>query len=128
MHKSLFINKNQIKLIHVAKREVGMSDGEYRALLGSVGATSSKQLTQSTFDAVMRHFERLGFRTGGEKKRLMAKISHQLSALDKSERYADGMAKKMFSVERLRWCNPHQLGKIVAALNYQHKREVKKRA
>lgn len=128
MHKKLLINKNQIKLIHVAKREVGMTDGEYRCLLGSVGATSSKQLTQSCFDSIMRHFEHLGFRSsradlGGQKDAMLRKIEVMLKALGKHSRYADGIAKKVCKVDRVRWCAPKQMQKVIAALQYQVNRE-----
>ena len=38
--------------------------------------------------------------------------------LAKPWEYADGMAKKMFKVEKLIWCTPQQLHKLVAALEY----------
>jgi phage gp16-like protein len=33
------------------------------------------------------------------------------------------MAKKMFKIDRVDWCKPDQLHKIVAALSYHQKRK-----
>jgi phage gp16-like protein len=56
------IDNNKKAVIHIAKVQVGMSDVEYRDLLGSVGATSSTELTQTGFKQVMEHFKSLGFK------------------------------------------------------------------
>lgn len=58
------IGREKIALIHVARRDLQMADDSYRAMLGAVaGVTSSKDLTEAGFLAVMARFERLGFKT-----------------------------------------------------------------
>ncbi len=52
----------QLALIHVAKKELALSDEDYRAILGQYGVNSSKDLTMAGFEKVMTHLERLGFR------------------------------------------------------------------
>lgn len=53
---------SKLKLIHIAKRALGMTDEDYRALLLRVaGVKSSSDLTLEGFDAVMAEFNRLGF-------------------------------------------------------------------
>ena len=52
----------QLALIHVAKKELALSDEDYRAILGQYGVSSSKDLTMVGFEQVMAHLERLGFR------------------------------------------------------------------
>ncbi len=37
------ISKNKIKVIHVAKKQVGMTEDEYRDLLGGVGCPHPKR-------------------------------------------------------------------------------------
>jgi len=54
-----------VKIIHVAKREVGLDDEAYRALLeGAAGVDSAAELTDSAqFNAVMRAFAVVGFKS-----------------------------------------------------------------
>ncbi|MFA5712496.1 phage protein GemA/Gp16 family protein [Mycolicibacterium sp.] len=123
--------KSQIQVIHVAKAKCGMSEEDYRALLGSVGAQSSKDLGRAQFDEIMRHFETLGFRSTGaarirrvqeSRRPLMEKIGALLTAQGLPWSYADGIAKRMFKVQRCEWCDPQRLLKIVAALSYRNRK------
>lgn len=58
------VTKKQISLLHVAKRDLGLTDDDYRAILARYGrAESAAQLTQSGFTAVMKYFTALGFRS-----------------------------------------------------------------
>ena len=57
----------QLRMIHVAARQVGLNDDQYRMLLRNVAdAESSKNLGQADFEDVMAVLEDMGFRgTGG---------------------------------------------------------------
>ena len=56
------LTRKQTALIHVAKGQLGMEDGDYRALLQrEAGVRSSRDLDRAGFEAVMGAFERLGF-------------------------------------------------------------------
>ena len=56
-------SREQLQLIHAAVRQVGLSDPQYRVLLDNVaGVSSSKQLTNSSFEDVMAVLEDMGFR------------------------------------------------------------------
>jgi len=57
------ISNAQKSVIHVARHQLQMADGDYRALLQRVaGVSSSVDLDDAGFTAVMAEFERLGFR------------------------------------------------------------------
>ena len=62
---SRLLNKktNLIRLIHIAKQQVGMSEGDYRTMLATVsrGKTSSKDLTAEQLETVLRHIKAQGF-------------------------------------------------------------------
>jgi phage gp16-like protein len=136
--KASTINNNKKSLIHVAKARCGMSDGDYHAMLSGFGVSSSKDLTDNDFDAVMAHFAKLGFKSnksakryGGppsSKKKLMAKIEAIRAGMNLTEAYIDGMARHMFKnddgepVASYRWLNADQLRRVVAALTYHKKR------
>lgn len=56
------ISNKQKAVLHVAKTKLKLSDAEYRAaLVHMAGATSSTELDQDGFEALMGLFEHLGF-------------------------------------------------------------------
>ncbi len=57
------MNNKQLALVHIAKKELGLDDEAYRAiLLAHGGVDSAKDLNQDGFEAVMEHFEASGFK------------------------------------------------------------------
>lgn len=57
------LRRKQKALLHVAKKDLRLSDDDYRVILVHVaGVTSSTELDRAGFDAVMGAFERLGFK------------------------------------------------------------------
>lgn len=124
------ISNNKKAVIHIAKAQVGMSDVEYRDMLGGFGVASSKDLTSPKFDLVMEHFKSLGFKRKkksgkpiSSKARLLRKITTLSVELGLDHKYADGIARQMFKVCLCAWCDAGQLRKIVAALMYYKKRK-----
>lgn len=124
--------------IQIGRRQLGMDDDTYRAMLmRTVGATTSKGLTPRQIGRVLAELERLGFQPTSPKKAtagrqtaepaperaaLIGKIERQLAEAERTIAYADGMARRMFQVERVEWCDPDQLRRLVAALAYDAKR------
>jgi len=125
--------KSLLAKIHIAKKQLGLSDDIYRGILAvRYGVESAKDLKISELIDLCRHFEKLGFKPRPPKKRpsvaserepLIKKIvaqSHDLGV--PIPEYANGIAKKMFGIDYFAWCTPDQLHKIVAALSYHQKR------
>lgn len=123
--------------IHIAKAQLGMDDDAYRALLARVaGVRSAKDLGPRQIGAVLREFERLGFQPkpaakaksrakpnpSEERQALIDKIGAQLTEAGRPWGYADAMSVRMFQVERVEWCDPDQLRRVVAALAYDARR------
>jgi phage gp16-like protein len=129
------ISKKQIALVHVAKARCGLSDVEYRDLLGRFGVSSSKELTPRMFNGVMQHFKKLGFEgkpsgriradrpPANSKERLLKKIEAIRGDLGLTAGYVDAIARNMFQIDCYVWCEAHQLHKIVAALTYHQQRK-----
>lgn len=128
--------------IHIAKSQLGLDDETYRAILARVaGVRSAKDLSPRQIGAVLAEFVRLGWvpkatkkagrkapSTAAGKKALTSKIEAFLAEAGRPWAYADGMAQRMFKVERVEWCNEDQLHRIVAALSYdasRHGRPIK---
>ncbi|WP_137971886.1 gp16 family protein [Pseudomonas sp. F(2018)] len=133
-----------LKKIHIARRDMGLDDDVYRSILARVaGVRSSKELTPHQIGRVLAEFERLGWvakpaakratkRTGrvapnpsDERQALVGKIEAQLAEAGRPWEYVDSMARRMYKVERVEWCDPTQLRGVVAALTKDAKRKVR---
>lgn len=126
--------------IKIAQKELDMDDDTYRAVLLRVtGKNSSTRLDAAELDAVLREMCRLGFVPrpaayvrpplhladhGG----LIRKIGALLAQTGKTWAYANGIARKMFGVETVQRCDAEQMRKVLAALNYQARREAQRAA
>ena len=126
--------------IHLAKKQLGMSQEEYTAMLQSqAGVFSSANLDQSGRQKVLAYLARQGFKakastTTGRPKRptpaadklpLVRRIRAQLISLKrKPDEYADGIAQQMFGqhIQFFEWCDNDQLHSISTALTYEQRR------
>jgi len=130
------ISNKKKAVIHVAKAQVGMTDDEYRDLLASVGAASSKDLTTQSFVALMTRFEKMGFKTTSARRRkpkglprgkaaTMQKIEAIILDIGLSWAYVDGIARKRFGVDAVQWLEYEDLRKVLQMMVIHQKRRVK---
>lgn len=56
------IQPRQIKLIHIAKKDLNLSELQYRDMLGGFGAMSCKDLCKDEADDLLKLFQKLGFK------------------------------------------------------------------
>jgi phage gp16-like protein len=86
------LTTQQIRIIHVAKTQLALDDAEYRSVLRQLtGKDSSKQFNQKDFQAVMHHFDTLGFQSSGAYDHL----GHRPGmATPKQLQYISGLWKK----------------------------------
>jgi phage gp16-like protein len=138
-------NSDLVK-IHIAKKQLNLSDDEYRAILsGRGGADSAKDLDHAGRQRVLDYFKTRGFKpkagasaSAGAKRParptpsvdalpLVRRIRAQLISLDRlPDEYADGIAQQMLGQDApqfFEWCSLPDLGRISQALTYQQKRE-----
>lgn len=122
--------------IHVAKKQLAMDEDTYRAMLLSVaGVSSAKDLSPIGAAKVLRHFEQSGFkpvRSFGrrptprrDRKALISKIEALLADAKRPWSYADAMAKHMFQIDKVDWCDEDQLWRITAALQIDANRNAR---
>ena len=58
-------SRKQLALVHIAKKQLGLTEEGYRAILHQLGGVdSSKDLDQVGFELVMQYMVDLGFRSG----------------------------------------------------------------
>jgi len=141
-NRSSDFRRRDLAKIHIAKKQLGMDDATYREMLFNVtGFQSAADLNRTQRWAVITHLKARGFRsrhdsakssgmnrtTAARRAPLLSKIGAILADLRLPWAYADGMAKRMFGVDKVRWLRPDQLHKVTAALIYHQKRIYKKR-
>lgn len=122
----------EIKQIHIAQRDLALTEDTYRCLLERVtGHRSAADLDARQRRAVIDEFYRLGWkpkthrrpgRMPASKSALTAKIEALLADAGRPWAYADGVARKVCKVDSVRFCDENQLRKIVAALVYDQRR------
>ncbi|MEW6314315.1 MAG: regulatory protein GemA [Pseudomonadota bacterium] len=127
--------RKEIQLIHIAKAELGLDDETYRDMLFTVARVrSSAALDWQGRKAVLDHLKARGFKVRSAKQAgkpanppaelapMIARIEALLAEAQRPWAYANGMARRMFGVERLEWCSADQLHRIVAALMVDQRR------
>lgn len=130
------MRQRDLARIHSAKKQLGLDDETYRELLhGLTGKYSAGDMTRRERWTILQEMRRLGATAppkkhpgkltdpAPEKARLLSKIGSQLAIADRPWAYANAMSKRMFKVDLVQWCNPDQLRRIVAALEYDRRRE-----
>ncbi len=129
------LRKSELAMIHVAKKTLALADDEYRSLLLAVtGKSSAADLDWRGRKALIDHFKKIGFKVvaknagrskpavAGPRQRYIGKIAAQLTTAGRPWAYADAMAKRICNIDRIDWCEPADLLKIIAALTYDARR------
>jgi phage gp16-like protein len=125
--------------IHLAKKFLGMSDEDYRAMLWTQGRVdSAADLDHAGRQRVLDHLKACGFKPAPAKKanrptrptpapeklKLVRRIRAQLISLDHlPDTYADGIAHQMFGLQFYEWGTPDQLHAITAALAVEQRKK-----
>jgi len=121
--------------IHLAKKELGLEEDTYRALLkATTGKDSAAAMGPGERWKVLLELGRLGAASAArtypgkpaivsiDKQALLGKIEAQLAEAGRPWAYVHGMAWKMFKRAQVQLCEPDELKKVVAALAYDAKR------
>jgi phage gp16-like protein len=125
---------SELAKIHIAKKQLALDDDTYRDMLWTVARVrSSADLDDAGRRKVLEHMKSRGFKSPTKpdvtniKKPLMSKIAAQLTDMNLTWAYADGVAKQMHKRDRLQWCSAQELRGVVAALaKLQSKRAAEK--
>lgn len=121
--KSNSPRRAELAKIHVLKKELGLDDETYRAMLWTVArVTSAGDADQQQRQVIIEHLRSRG--AGGPRRGTpsdarapyVRKIRALLNAAQRTDAYADGMARHMFKVSKYTWCTPDQLRRLIAAL------------
>lgn len=137
--------------LHIAKAHLDMDDTSYRAMLLRVtGCTTSSLCTEQQLIDALAECKRLGFvarrREGtgrkptatatdprrvsaGQIAKIEAHLAHKahMQGAPVGWAYADALAQRLCGVERVQWLTAQQAGKVIAALEYDARRQALKR-
>ncbi|MGD9638363.1 MAG: gp16 family protein [Alphaproteobacteria bacterium] len=115
-----------ISKIHIAKNQLGLDDGTYRAVLKRIaGKESSSKLTYKQLVDVLNEFKNLGFKPArrvkiadNPKVRMVYALWSELYELKalKSKNGLRTWIKKMTGVAAPEWLNERQLNTVIEAL------------
>jgi len=124
--------------IHIAKKQLGMDDDTYRAMLWGVARVrSAKDLDHAGRSQVLKHLVASGFKPAPPKAGtpgrpnnmahptrgdMLGKIEALMLEAGRSWAYIDGVARQMFGVDKVAFCHEGQLHKLVAALEVDKRR------
>ncbi len=129
----------ELAKIHVAKKALGLDDDTYRDMLWTVARVrSAKDLDAAGRAKVLDHLKGRGFKpivkrgnrpgrphniNSEDRGPLLSKIEALLADAGRSWAYVNkGIVQKRFHVDRIEFCTPEQLRKIVGMLMYDARR------
>lgn len=133
-------SKADLAKIHIAKKELGLTDEVYRDILKArFRKDSSAKLTPSQAFALIRHFERLGWKpsrqptlpgmnipSDPQSKKILAlwiELHQQKVVRDNSDRALMAFVKRQTGKDHLKWCTPYDKNTVIEALKDWAKRE-----
>lgn len=131
------LDTTKLGLIHVAKKQLALSEEDYREILdAAAGVKSARELTPGGFEAVMSHFELLGFKStsasrGYGQRRNMATPA-QVHAIrqgwaaytggEGTEAQLNAWLHAKFGISALRFLDRWTVGKALHALRCMNRR------
>lgn len=106
-----------LALVHIAKKDLGLTDEEYRACLERYGAGSAGALSISEMERLVKYFKSIGFikkpAAKGSKRRfschgqvmaLQDRIRSTVQDMENGEARMTGLVKAKCGVDDLRFC------------------------
>jgi hypothetical protein len=128
--------KKKLSLIHIAKKETGITDDAYRLLLqGAAGITSAAEIAwEDQFNAVMIAFENLGFKSWkrqgktasrpewpdawgcGEGQRAKIEAMWKTCARNPADKALRAFIKRIARVDHPAFLRPYLARKVILAL------------
>ena len=133
--------RRELAMIHVARRDLGMDEPAYRAMLLSVVNTdTARVLDDEGRRRVLDHLRSRGWQPKRQdpnrphtlqaqdrRGRMMRKIEAFLAEAGRPWKYARSILVRQGGPQRLEWATPGQLGDVIAALDRDAKRHGRRR-
>lgn len=140
--------KRVLGAIHATAHKLGLADDVYRDLVQRVSAEhgpaqrSAGKCTQRQLDAIANELRRIAGKPAqdaqnapqwagkprGDLSPQLGKVEALLADAGREWAYAHALAKRLCKVNRLEWCNPDQLAKVIAAMQIDADRRARRSA
>ena len=135
--------RRELAQIHIAKKDLDLDEMTYRLMLQTIARVDyAADLNAEGRRQVLAHLKARGFKpkhlgqnshrsastwdwvnnAAPERQAMLRKIAVMLKDAEREKAYADGIAKNMFKIQRVEFCAPDQLWRIVSALEYDRRR------
>jgi len=124
-----------LALVHIAKKEIPLSDDEYRDVIAYWGVRSSADMSNPELEELVKYFESLGFKkkaidprdpgTGvGQIHALQIRVREEAMKLHNGEERLKGLVKKIAKEDDLRSCrNVKKLKQLLKVIHLLQNRE-----
>jgi len=124
-----------LALVHIAKKEIPLSDDEYRDVIAYWGVGSSADMSIPELEELVKYFESLGFKKKvtdprdpgagvGQIKALRERIKEEAGKLNNGEERLKGLVKKIAKENDLNACrNIKKLKQLLKVIRLLQNRE-----
>ena len=124
-----------LALVHIAKKEIPLSDDEYRDVIAYWGVGSSADMTVPELEELVKYFESLGFKKKvsdprdpgsgvGQIKALQERIRAEAEKLSNGEQRLKGLVQKIAKADDLKACrNVKKLKQVLKVVRLLQDRE-----
>ena len=124
-----------LALVHIAKKEIPLSDDEYRDVIAYWGVRSSADMSIPELEELVKYFEILGFKKKvsdprdpgsgvGQIKALQERIRSEAEKLSNGEQRLQGLVKKIAKANDLKACrNVKKLKQVLKVVRLLQDRE-----
>lgn len=122
------LDRKKLAVIHIVKKELGLSDEDYRDILErETGVRSAKDLDQHGFQLLMRYFTRSDYyriNQYGLTFRQKAYINHLTKEIGWDEQHLNNFLAKYFKKPAVAKLNKKEASKVIEALKNINQRTV----
>ena len=124
-----------LALVHIAKKEIPLSDDEYRDVIAYWGVGSSADMSIPELEELVKYFESLGFKKKvtdprdpgsgvGQIKALQERIKKEAIKLNNGQERLKGLVKKIAKENDLKTCrNIKKLKQLLKVIRLLQNRE-----
>lgn len=114
------IDQKKLAVVHIIKKELNLSDGEYRGILfNAVGVHSAKELDEAKFGKLMRYFVRSKYyliNAGGLTLRQKLYIQYLSRQFGWTDEHLANFIRKYYHKERIEDLNRKEAIKVIESL------------
>jgi len=117
-----------LAMVHIAKKDLGLNEGEYEMILQGFKVASSGEMNIPQLERLVKYLKRLGWKPVRSRRKKPAPVDARLAALrarcvevaktmDNGEKRLAGLAAKICGFASLTWCrDAAKLERLLAVL------------